>query len=86
MTGLGIGGFQVHINFVPAINAPASNVNAPVSASTPSTSSTSVSVSAPAYPSFSASVVLGTDFSVVSSANFIPASAFTSSSCIGTTQ
>ena len=43
-----------------------------------------VTSSVHAIPAISASS--GSDFSVVSSANFVPASAFTSSSCIGTTQ
>ena len=60
---------------IPVISSPISYVNAPGSTGVPS------SAVPPVFPSSSPSV-----FSVVSSANFVPASVFTSSSCIGTTQ
>ena len=76
------------INFVPAV--------APVIASSPVDASSPVVI--PIIPSIAVTDVAGisspvvpssvssTDFSVFSSANFVPASAFTLSSCIGTTQ
>ena len=67
------------INFVPASSV------SPV-ATLPVIPSSSASVSSNAIASSVVPFPFTEVFSVVSSANFIPASAFTSSSCIGTTQ
>ena len=77
------------IAFVPALSTappvlPVSTV-LPVPVSPVTTSSVHSAISAISVSAISASNA-GSDFSVVSSANFIPASVFTSSSCIGTTQ
>ena len=90
------------INFTPAVpSVPVSVIGSPANLihdaqaanviSTPSVFNTAHVISTPS-PSVSVSatpavaVPVTDDFSVVSSANFIPASVFTSSSCIGTTQ